>query len=376
MIGRIFDSREFFENLAAINFVQYVQFLFPFSWSTSGRNGIYCAGLPSNSSARYLIFGKNVFEMFTNVRRLGFETGIRSDLKIIAFFAVLILLPRSRLFMLQMNTFTFASLSFPNPQILFIGSSGINNSFVVKHLKGEVLCYSKVSVLSELKERKHEELWIRTVGSCNFDWKVPSVVGNNFESDFSILTTESVSERASKFSGDAVDLLPMLHDLRSIEASEVLWDEIHQVNYLEFAIQTGSIGPIAESGSRLIEKYRGTVLRCGMGHGDFTPWNVLSEANGDLCLIDFEWSHNFSLPGSDLFHFVLQSHNCFGGTEPLSDQNLKTFRLFFEQCELSSFLIRDFLSLQVHYWMAFQAIDAGKSIDHPSLLYFHNFLKE
>ena len=376
MTDRLFNVSLFFNNSCRISLRKFLYFLFPVFRKNHSDCQMYCAALPSFSNARYLIFGQNIFEMYSNLHRLGFGKSTQNSFKIMIYIMFLIFFHKSRLVALSNNSIEFGEFSFKSPKILFVGSSGLNNSFVVKHNIEETLCYSKISYSNVNKDRQPEDFWIDKLRCFNFDWKIPEVKNVYQRNNYHVLTTESISETTSKFGGPLVDLLPLLLDLKTTGSTKVLWEEIHQVEYLKKAFSSEKLSTISKSGSKLIQKHSDKEITCGMGHGDFTPWNILLDEHDRLCLIDFEWSHEKSLPGSDLFHFALQKHNCFNGTYPLADENFASYKLFFEQCGLQSSLIMDFLAIHLHYWIAFQVIDAGKEIDHPSLTYFHNFLQE
>ena len=44
----------------------------------------------------------------------------------------------------------------------------------------------------------------------------------------------------------------------------------------------------------------------GFRHGDFTPWNILFTCD-KLFVVDWEYAQQLSLPGWDLFHFIIQT---------------------------------------------------------------------
>jgi len=58
-------------------------------------------------------------------------------------------------------------------------------------------------------------------------------------------------------------------------------------------------------------------------HGDFTPWNVFADRNGNLCLIDYERAET-SVPFSDMFHLCIQYSALRGVALPV-DKLIETF---------------------------------------------------
>ena len=53
------------------------------------------------------------------------------------------------------------------------------------------------------------------------------------------------------------------------------------------------------------------VLPFHMSHGDFAPWNTYLVGE-KLYLFDWEYSQDSALPGSDLFHFIIQTNFLLG----------------------------------------------------------------
>lgn len=51
----------------------------------------------------------------------------------------------------------------------------------------------------------------------------------------------------------------------------------------------------------------GKMLPMCISHGDFTPWNMVTLAGGDIFAFDWEYSHLSYPPGLDRWHFIIQS---------------------------------------------------------------------
>lgn len=64
---------------------------------------------------------------------------------------------------------------------------------------------------------------------------------------------------------------------------------------------------LIEMVSYIDERLGSRVLPFGLLHGDFTPWNILS--NGQkVVVLDWEWSQPSAPPLLDIFHFLFQSN--------------------------------------------------------------------
>jgi hypothetical protein len=61
-----------------------------------------------------------------------------------------------------------------------------------------------------------------------------------------------------------------------------------------------------KGGIDALRQLSGEVLRPVICHGDFARWNLRKSANGDIVVLDWEWSHSDGIPGIDLVHYFLQ----------------------------------------------------------------------
>lgn len=60
------------------------------------------------------------------------------------------------------------------------------------------------------------------------------------------------------------------------------------------------------NGTRALDLLSRGTLRPVICHADFARWNLLSQPDGNLMVLDWEWGHAGGMPGIDLVHYFLQ----------------------------------------------------------------------
>lgn len=61
-----------------------------------------------------------------------------------------------------------------------------------------------------------------------------------------------------------------------------------------------------QNGSPWIDRIAHAQLRPVTSHGDFARWNLLTQPEGGLIVLDWEWGREAGMPGLDLVHYFLQ----------------------------------------------------------------------
>ena len=81
-----------------------------------------------------------------------------------------------------------------------------------------------------------------------------------------------------------------------------LEDRLTQLSNNRKSIPSGIIKKL----QKLMQSMHGSFVKTHMAHMDFTPWNMYSDAMGNLYIYDWELATMNSPKGFDFFHFVIQ----------------------------------------------------------------------
>ena len=202
---------------------------------------------------------------------------------------------------------------------IFMGTAGENRKIIIEiNFKRRTLSFVKIAVSESAAKLVNNECRILSLldAKDSISFRVPKVLNHS---------SGTLEVSNIKFSGayQSSSLLPIhlkaLNELASIGSSNITYNELPAKNAVLKAIEILENRPPNSKNNgielpRLLEKlnaisnflHHDSAMRCGMSHGDFTPWNMFIKKDL-LYIIDWEMSSENIPILYDLFHYVFQA---------------------------------------------------------------------
>lgn len=136
----------------------------------------------------------------------------------------------------------------------------------------------------------------------------PSCLGLHHGDDLTILRMPRVTGTPLE-KGNSQTALGLLNGWVSSEANR------HPESFPEWnAIHKAFVG--LPNGRSILDRLAQRSLTPVLRHGDFARWNLLTQPDGTLIALDWEWGGIAGMPGLDLVHFFLQDARLVDRLEP------------------------------------------------------------
>jgi glycosyltransferase involved in cell wall biosynthesis/thymidylate kinase len=178
-------------------------------------------------------------------------------------------------------------------------------------LNGKVIAYVKIGNVDAVGEvLRHEAKtldWLKKQSLlCGHVPRV-SAIERDADDILLFLSSPKIPARKRSHQADAKDasFLSLLASLspETIDIAQVF--EAMGLNaYLAQINETDANGAaiVRRSMTQLSEHFENQVVKVALGHGDYAPWNTLELEDGNLFVIDWEYSRNQAPVLDDLFH--------------------------------------------------------------------------
>jgi hypothetical protein len=177
--------------------------------------------------------------------------------------------------------------------------------------EGEILAYIKLPLTGAAAERVRHE-----AETLNHLWSfpalrlhIPRVLYSGEWGGGAILVQSGGPSRPGPvlFSRQCQEFLRLLGGIQTSEKSgQVLWEEVAaRWSKAEPSLSSGwrALGQAALAKAK--RELDGVMVRCGVAHGDFAPWNT-REGDGRLYVFDWESASGEAPTSWDFFHFKTQ----------------------------------------------------------------------
>lgn len=206
-----------------------------------------------------------------------------------------------------------ASLNFDNNWALFTGTIGPNQKYILykKDSLSANGAFTKIALTPQSKKLIENEKAVieKLTKEKKTNFHFPAVMAST---DISVTFEENPSfeSRANQWTEQHSLFLQYMGSINSCEYSFEAFDQnnglglrIEALKNTRKKIPSGIIKKL----EFIHQSLRDKKIKTHLSHGDFTPWNSYSNANGDLYIYDWELSSaNYPL-GFDYFHFIIQN---------------------------------------------------------------------
>jgi len=199
-----------------------------------------------------------------------------------------------------------------------LGTPGLHRKPVLQLMnsRGATLGYAKVGWNEQTRELvRKEEAVLTRLGDVRFSTAIiPRVLHAGWWDGRYILVEEvpagrtkpsghSLTDRHLEFlrelrSGNPTQPAPVEHGLAAELTERIATLRARGLHYYPHLLD--------QAIARCVERLKGVPICFGFKHGDFTPWNILG-VHDKLFVFDWEYAEESTLPGWDLFHFIVQT---------------------------------------------------------------------
>jgi thymidylate kinase/thiamine kinase-like enzyme len=200
-----------------------------------------------------------------------------------------------------------------NEWALFTGTVGPNQKYILyqKEQFTKKGSFTKIAITPQSQKLINNEIAtidiLKKEKDLNFHFPDVVNVDNNF---ITFQENRSFSTRKNQWSQQHT---LFLQSLAKVNACEYAYDDFDQKHNISSRIQslknTRKKLPsgIIKKLEYLHQSFKGSTVDTHLAHGDFTPWNILTNQHAELYIYDWELSSaNYPL-GFDFFHFIIQN---------------------------------------------------------------------
>ena len=195
---------------------------------------------------------------------------------------------------------------------LFTGTVGPNQKYILyqNNATGKQGSFTKIPITPQSRMLINNEVnclqCLENAGHLSFN--LPSILN----SDTDLVTfreNERFTKRNSKWTLWHSNMMHSLTKINLLETSYIDFDNRHQISCRIQALQNSGLklpSGIVKKLDYLHQSLSGSSFLTHLAHGDFTPWNTLSNQSNLLYVYDWELSNSNYPLGFDFFHFIIQ----------------------------------------------------------------------
>lgn len=246
---------------------------------------------------------------------------------------------------------------------LFLGSPGVTNTATCKFTSENTDIFVKVATTEVARSFVRNEYRVLSELSdrCVDGIHTPLPVGLEETNKYTMLFSQDcVGDTGRQLSADDPRMKDIALNIFSRSIAMCHFGSSDYALALREKAESAEDQRIVELVTHVEERLGSCVLPFGFLHGDFTPWNILTDGQ-KVVVLDWEWSLPSAPPLLDMFHFLFQSNlHYFNGRlgelfeHPVIKDSLTALKI-------DPSLGRELYAVYLVHWIVKEVVESKKS---------------